>query len=242
MTSIAAPIELLRPAIIEFGSGTLDKLGDWARARGFQRALVVSGAYNGNRASLLSLPGMVKVFGEVTPEPDVPNLDAGVAAARNFAPDLVVGFGGGSAMDVAKLVAVLVTGEQALGGIVGADKVKQRRCALAQVPTTAGTGSEVGTRALVTDPATRNKLAVQSPFMLADIAVIDPNLMQSLPAEVTAETGVDALAHCVEAFTNLRAHPVIDLYALEGIRLVGRHLRAAVAHGNDGEARAGLDQ
>ena len=240
MTSVAARIEFLRPAIVEFGPGTLDKLGDWARMRGVQRTLIVSGAYNGNRADLLSLPGTVKVFGEVAPEPDVPILESALAVARGFAPDLVVGFGGGSAMDVAKLVAVLVSGEQSLGDIVGAEKVRQRRPALAQVSTTAGTGSEVGTRALVTDPVTRNKLAVQSRYMLADIAVIDPDLMRTLPAEVTAEIGVDALAHCVEAFTNIRAHPAIDLYALEGVRLVGRHLSTAVTHGNDGEARAGL--
>src|SRR5438270_680847 len=83
-----------------------------------------------------------------------------------------------------------------------------------------GTGSEAGMRALVTDPATQNKLAVQSRHMLADLAVVDPDLTLTVPPAVTAATGVDALAHCVEAFTNRKSHPAIDLYALEGIRLV----------------------
>jgi alcohol dehydrogenase class IV len=109
-----------------------------------------------------------------------------------------------------------------------------------QVPTTSGTGSEAGTRALVTDPATRNKLAVQSRHMLADLAVVDPDLTMTVPTQVTAATGVDALAHCAEAFTSRKAHPVIDRYALEGMRLVGRYLTRAVADGKDREARAGL--
>ena len=95
-------------------------------------------------------------------------------------------------------------------------------------------------RALVTDPATQNKLAVQSLHMLADIAILDPDLTISLPASVTAASGVDALAHCVEAYTNRKAHPLIDMYAMEGIRLVGRFLARAIADGSDIEARAGL--
>ena len=108
------------------------------------------------------------------------------------------------------------------------------------MPTTSGTGSEAGTRALVTDPATQNKLAVQSKHMLADLAVVDPDLTMTVPPAVTAATGVDAMAHCAEAFTSRKAHPTIDLYALEGIRLVGRFLPRAVADGSDREARAGL--
>jgi alcohol dehydrogenase class IV len=109
-----------------------------------------------------------------------------------------------------------------------------------QIPTTSGTGSEAGTRALVTDPVSQNKQAVQSRFMLADIAIVDPDLTMTVPKEVTAATGVDALAHCVEAYTSRKAHPTIDLYALEGARLVGRYLARAVADGGDREARAGL--
>jgi alcohol dehydrogenase class IV len=124
--------------------------------------------------------------------------------------------------------------------VVGPDKVTGPRIPLVQVPTTAGTGSEMGMRALVSDPVTRNKLAVQSRLMLADLAVIDPDLTMSVPRAPTAAAGIDAMTHCVEAYTNRKAHPATDLYALEGIRLVGRHLPAAVRDGNDAQARAGL--
>jgi alcohol dehydrogenase class IV len=143
-------------------------------------------------------------------------------------------------MDLAKLAAVLPGSGQSIFDVVGPEKVLGRRAALAQVPTTSGTGSEAGTRSLVTDPATQNKLAVQSRHMLADIAVIDPDLTLTVPPAVTAATGVDAMAHCAEAYTSRKAHPLIDIYALEGIRLVGRFLPRAVRDGADREARAGL--
>ncbi len=238
--SLVTPIELQWPPVLRFGGGTAPTLGEWARAHGFQRVLVVADAFNAGRVEALALPGTLAVFGTVKPEPDIPNLEALLETAERAAPDLVIGFGGGSAMDLAKLAAVLPGSGQSIHDVVGPEKVAGRRVALAQVPTTSGTGSETGTRALVTDPATRNKLAVQSRHMLADIAVVDPDLTLTVPPVVTAATGVDALAHCTEAYTSRKAHPLIDLYALEGIRLVGRFLARAVRDGGDREARAGL--
>jgi alcohol dehydrogenase class IV len=240
MNAHCMPIELIRPEAIEFGSGTMAAAARFARNKGVKRPLVISDAFNAARVGLLDLPGEVSVFGEVKPEPDIPNLEQALLVARAVAPDLIVGFGGGSAMDLAKLVAVLCSNAQKLTEIVGVDKVVGREVWLLQIPTTSGTGSEAGTRALVTDPSTANKLAVQSRFMLADLAIVDPNLTISVPPGITAATGVDALAHCVEAFTSRKAHPAIDLYAIEGVRLVGRYLARAVADGADREARAGL--
>ena len=237
---LTTPIELLRPPRVVFGAGTAAEAGRWVRERGFTRVLVVADAFNAVRVDRLGLDGAVTLFADIKPEPDVPNLEALLAVAERLEPQVVVGFGGGSAMDLAKLAAVLPGSGQTIRDVVGPEKVAAKRAALVQVPTTAGTGSEVGTRALVTDPSTMSKLAVQSVHMLADVAVIDPDLTLSVPAAVTAATGVDALAHCVEAYTNRKAHPLIDLYALEGIRLVGRFLPRAIADGNDGEARAGL--
>ncbi|MBB5695060.1 iron-containing alcohol dehydrogenase [Muricoccus pecuniae] len=240
MPDIHSPIELLRPPRIEFGSGTLSAIRPWVEERGLRRILVVADAFNAARVDLLGLPGEVTVFGEVKPEPDLPNLEKVLAVAEAMRPDLVIGYGGGSAMDLAKLVAVLPGSGQTLHDVVGPEKVRGRGAALIQVPTTAGTGSEGGTRSLVTDPATQNKLAVQSRHMLADLAVVDPDLTMTVPPAVTAATGVDAMAHCAEAFTSRKSHPIIDLYALEGIRLVGRFLPRAVKDGSDKEARAGL--
>ncbi|WP_043829420.1 iron-containing alcohol dehydrogenase [Muricoccus aerilatus] len=240
MNSLLSPIEIQRPASLEFGAGLAGRVGEWATARGIKRSLVIATPPIAARVAQLHLPGEVTVFGEVRPEPDIPNLEAAIAVAERVEPELVIGFGGGSAMDLAKLVAVLPGSGQSIHDVVGPEKVLGRRVALVQVPTTSGTGSEAGTRALVTDPATRNKLAVQSRHMMADLAVVDPDLTITVPPDVTAATGVDALAHCAEAFTSRRAHPLIDLYALEGIRLVGRYLARAVADGQDREARAGL--
>lgn len=239
-SGLSLPIDLVRPPRILFGSGTLSSVPRWIAEKGFTRILIVADAFNAARVDLLGLTGDVTVFGEVKPEPDAPNLDALLARAVEAQAEVVIGFGGGSAMDLAKLAAVLPGSGQNLTDVVGPEKVNGKRAALIQVPTTAGTGSEAGARALVTDPATQNKLAVQSLHMLADLAVVDPDLTLSVPPAVTAATGVDALAHCVEAFTSRKAHPTIDLYALEGARLVGRYLKAAIADGSDVEARAGL--
>lgn len=239
MNPFETAIEIVRPEI-EFGSGIAAAAGRRARAMGARRVLVVADAFNAARVQLLDLPGAVTVFGDLKPEPDIPNLEAALALAEESSPDFVLGFGGGSAMDLAKLIAVLPGSGQTVHHVVGAEKVAARRVGLLQVPTTAGTGSEAGTRALVTDPATRNKLAIQSRHMLADAAIVDPDLTMTVPPAVTAATGVDALAHCVEAFTSRKAHPLIDNYALEGARLVGRFLRRAVEDGGDREARAGL--
>jgi len=239
MTTIDRPLEMLRPAVVRFGEGTVASLAAWLAEQGISRPFIVSDAFNVARIERLQLSNAV-IFGNVMPEPDLVNLNAAVAAAEAGAPDAVIGFGGGSAMDLAKLVAVLCGSGKGLHDISGPHRAPPRKVALIQVPTTAGTGSEVGTRALITDPATMNKIATESRHMLADIAIIDPALTITVPPGVTAATGVDAMAHCVEAFTSRRAHPIIDAYAMEGTTLVGKFLLRAVRDGNDVEARAGL--
>ncbi len=239
MPDYARPILIHQPRRFEFGAGTAETVGLWADAEGFRRILVVSDAFNADRVDRLGLRGSVTVFGAVKPEPDTINLEAALSRAAVAEPDLVIGFGGGSAMDLAKLVTVLRDGTP-LEEVIGPNRARRRLNALAQVPTTAGTGSEAGIRALIADTATLAKLAVESPHLLADMVALDPELTTSLPSAVTAATGVDALAHCVEAFTSRKAHPLIDAYARMGIDLVGRYLARAVADGEDTEARAGL--
>ncbi|RYE09551.1 MAG: iron-containing alcohol dehydrogenase [Hyphomicrobiales bacterium] len=236
--SMARPITLLQPARLEIGAGAIGRLGLWASA--YKRIFIVAMAPTVGFAASIGLAGEIVTYTDIPPEPDLPAVEAVLASARAFKPDLVIGLGGGSVMDVAKLVAVLWDSEQSVLDVVGVDRVGGRRTALAQVPTTSGTGSEAGIRSLVTNPATQAKLAIESRFMLADIAVLDPELTYSVPPAVTAATGVDALAHCVEAFTNIKAHPLIDGYATLGIELVGRYLRRTVADGSDTEARAGM--
>lgn len=234
------PLTFVQPGRIEYGAGKAQRLADFIPNWAGKRVLLVADGFNAGRADILGLPQEHYVFSQVKPEPDLPNLTLLVDQAKAFAPDVIVGFGGGSAMDLAKLAAVLCDSDLSFRDIVGVDKAEPRKCMLVSIPTTAGTGSEVGARALVMDPVTKGKMAADSRHMVADIAIVDPDMTTSLPAAVTAATGVDALAHCVEAFTSRRSHPLIDLYAREGIGLVGRYLARAVADGDDVEARAGL--
>jgi alcohol dehydrogenase class IV len=239
MTStVARAITLHQPKRLEFGAGAAARLGEFAQP--YARILVLATPHTAGLVSRLGLPADVTVFTDVPPEPDDAALGHALTVARALRPDLVVGLGGGSVMDVAKLVAVLWDGAQTLADVIGPNKVAQRLSALVQVATTAGTGSEAGIRALVTNSATKAKMAVESPLMLADLAILDPELTFTVPAAVTAATGIDAMAHCVEAFTNIRAHDLIDGYARLGFGLVGRYLARCVANGTDAEARGGM--
>lgn len=239
MTDYARPLRLFQPSRFDFGASAAATVGAWVTESGFDRVLVLTQKTMLPMLDRLQLPGPFTVFDDVMPEPDTANLDAALAVARAVAPDLVIGFGGGSVMDVAKLVTVL-RGDQTLADVIGPHKVTARQNALALVPTTAGTGSEAGIRALVTDAATLNKVAVESRFLMADMVALDPDLTMSVPVAVTAATGIDAMAHCVESFTSRKSHPLIDNYARLGFTLVAQYLPRAVKDGSDAEARAAL--
>lgn len=233
-----APITLHQPRRLIVGAGTISEVGSWAADA--TSILVVATPITAGFVDRLKLRGHIVVFDAIPGEPDIATLNAALEVARQQKPDLIVGLGGGSVLDVAKLVAVLWNSEQTLADVAGPNRVAGRSTRLVQVATTAGTGSEAGIRSLITDPEKGNKVAVESPHMIADVAVLDPELTYSVPPAVTAATGVDAMAHCVEAFTNRRAHPMIDGFARMGFRLVGKYLARAVQDGTDTEAREGM--
>lgn len=235
--TLARNITLHMPRRIEIGAGAITKVGAWT---GDRRTLVIASPPTVGYLDRLGLTGEVTVFQDVPGEPDVTTLDAALAAARQARPDVIVGLGGGSVLDLAKLVAAMWDGDQSLKDVAGPNKITGRNSALVQVATTAGTGSEAGIRALITEPGSGAKIAVESPHLAADMAILDPELTFSVPPAVTAATGIDAMAHCVEAFTNKNAHPVIDGFARMGIDLVGRFLARAVKDGKDTEAREGM--
>ncbi|MFH5775549.1 iron-containing alcohol dehydrogenase [Paracoccus sp. NGMCC 1.201697] len=236
--SLARNITLHLPKRLEIGAGAVRKVGEWAADA--RRVFVLTTPHTTEFVARLGLAGEIQVFDAIPGEPDIACFDAALSAARLARPDLIVGLGGGSVMDLAKLVAAMWDGTQSLADVAGPNKVSGRNTRLVQVATTAGTGSEAGIRALITDPGKGNKIAVESPHLLADLAVLDPELTFSVPPAVTAATGIDAMAHCVEAFTNKNAHPVIDGFARMGIDLVGRYLARAVRDGQDTEAREGM--
>jgi alcohol dehydrogenase class IV len=149
----------------------------------------------------------------------------------------LVGLGGGSALDIAKVTAVLLTNAGTPLDYVGLDRIPVDGLPRVLIPTTAGTGSEVSPIAILSDTQAHLKKGIVSPRLYADVALVDPELTVSLPPHITAYTGMDALTHAIEAYTNRYAHPLVDTLAIRAIELIGRYLPRAVARGDDSEAR-----
>ncbi|HEV2557801.1 MAG TPA: iron-containing alcohol dehydrogenase [Microvirga sp.] len=235
------------PSVI-FGAGTLSQIGALAATRLAQRVLVVTDA-GLVRAGLVepALSGLAAAevaaatFDAVVADPpEAVVLDA-VAQARSFDARAVIGLGGGSSLDVAKLVALLAASGEELGAIYGVGNARGPRLPLLLAPTTAGTGSEVTPISIVTT-GTHEKKGVVSPLLIPDIALLDPELTLGLPPAVTAATGVDAMVHAIEAYTSASPNnnPVSRALACEALRLLGRNIRQAVHHGRDLEARGAM--
>lgn len=237
------PVVLQQPARIMFGNGTVTQVPEELLARGWRRVFVVTGQRiaesNGSTIAAWRQAGLdVVLFAEVDREPEIELFEAVLAAARGCSPDVIVGFGGGSSIDVAKLVAALLDGAQNVREVFGIGLLKGRARPLVCIATTAGTGADVSPNAILLDEQEKLKKGVVSPFLVPDIAVCDPELTHSVPPAVTAATGIDALVHCMEAYANKFAHPVVDVWALEGIRRIGRSIVTAVRQGDNHEARA----
>jgi len=236
-------ITLLQPPRIVFGDGCSGQFAALLVQRGVGRVLLVTSSHveTGFLTRALGEAGCdVVSIGDVDCEPTVKMFREALAAARTEIVDAVVGIGGGSVMDVAKLLAALIPGGQDIQDLFGINRLKRRGLFLCCLPTTAGTGAEVSPNAILLDEADDLKKGVVSPHLVPDVAVVDPLLTLSVPPPVTAATGLDALTHCIEAYANKHAHPVVDLHALEGIRLIAANLQRAVMDGSDVEARGRL--
>jgi alcohol dehydrogenase class IV len=239
------PITLLQPPRIVFGNGCATDCAALLAQRGVRRALLVS-----STPVLPSIQPLIEALKQagiaavmsppVDREPTRAMFEAVLQTARAESVDAVLGIGGGSPMDVAKLVAALARGGQSVADVFGINQLRSRELFLVCLPTTAGTGSEVSPNAILLDEADEAKKGVISPHLVPDAAFIDPALTLSLPPAVTAATGLDALTHCIEAFANKFAHPIVDLYALQGVRLISANLLRAVRNGADLEARTAL--
>ncbi len=243
--ALGRPIALRLPGQILFGNGSSESIAQRLRDRGLQHLLVVTSP--GARQRCGGVIGSIRgdglkatVFDGIAGEPTIGGLEKCLVFARQANPDGIVGLGGGSALDVAKLVAALLHSTQTVDEILSSHPLEGRSTFLACIPSTAGTGSEASPNAILLDETARAKRAAISPHLVPDIACVDPLLTHSLPPSVTAATGLDALCHCIEAFANLSAHPMVDLYALEGMRRISRGLPAALARGDDAEARSNV--
>jgi alcohol dehydrogenase class IV len=236
-------IALQLPRKLVFGAGCLTSAAEWIIAQSPGAVLVVTSPQVRHLAdpliAALNKSGTaVAVWDEIEKEPHVDDLARGLAAARDAKAGLIVGLGGGSVMDVAKLIAALLDGRQQISEVFGIGNLRNRSVPLACIPTTSGTGSEVSPIAIVQDSADGLKKGVISPHLVPDAAFVDPLLTVGMPPAVTAATGIDALTHCIEAYANRQAHPVVDTWALEGIRRIARSLPLAHANGADIDARS----
>ncbi len=182
----------------------------------------------------------VHVFSEVQADPSEAIVLAGVAMAQMFHVELIIGLGGGSSLDVAKLIAVLAPGHQELAQLYGIANVHGQRLPLVQLPTTAGTGSEVTPIAIVTTGAT-TKMGVVAPQLYADLAILDASLTLGLPSAVTAATGIDAMVHAIEAYTSrLQKNPLSDMLATQALSLLSGNLIRACHDGQNLAARQAM--
>ena len=218
--------------------------GRFPKAR---RALLVTdpgflrtGLVEAPRASLERVGIAVQVFSDVMADPPEAVVLSAVEFARVHDTDVVIGLGGGSSMDVAKLIAVLAGSDQAISEIYGIGNVKGERLPLVQVPTTAGTGSEVTNIAIVTTGET-SKMGVVAPQLYADLAILDAELTLGLPPLVTAATGIDAMVHAIEAFTSKhKKNPMSDSLAVQALRLLSGNLLTACEQGGNLQARQAM--
>jgi alcohol dehydrogenase class IV len=232
------------PTRLTFGPGAVARLPEAVAGMG-PRALVVSDpgiAQAGIVDRVLSLlrdAGVTAdVFTQVEANPSVETVQAAADAFRRARASCVVAVGGGSAMDVGKMVAVLAAHGGRVHDYEGIGKVPGPPAPVVAIPTTAGTGSEVTTFAVITDRERRFKMTIGSPHLVPPVALCDPELTLTMPPALTAATGMDALTHAVECYTNTVYNPIAKTLALEAMRLVGRALRSAYANGKNLEARS----
>jgi len=239
--------EFRTPPRIVAQDGAAGRLGDLLAGLGSRHALIVtdpflaaSGLIDEAVASLAPAGVAATIFAAVEADPPEASVRAAVALARSTGVDAVVGLGGGSAMDTAKLTALLAASGQSLDETYGIDEAVGPRLMLVQLPTTAGTGSEATPISIVTTPDGQKK-GVVSDWLYADVAILDATLTLGLPSRVTAMTGVDAMVHAVEAYTSrFRKNPVSDALAVRALGLLSANIRRAVEHGSDLGARRAM--
>ena len=238
------------PTAVRFGPGRIKELADACRAAGITRPLLVTDAglaklpITEKALGLLKEAGLpVALFSDVQSNPVELNVEAGLAVFRSGGHDGVVAFGGGSGLDTGKVIAFMAGQTRPLWDFedigdwwtrADPDKIAP----VVAVPTTAGTGSEVGRAGVVTQEATHTKKVIFHPKMMPRVVICDPELTVGMPPSITMGTGMDALAHCLEAYCAPSYHPMAEGIAVEGMRLIFVNLPKAVANGNDVEARA----
>nr|WP_262915288.1 iron-containing alcohol dehydrogenase [Niabella ginsengisoli] len=225
-----------------FANGCMDQLAEEVQSLGAKKVFI---------ATIEPLKNVVDIFisqlrdkeieaqvdTSIVQEPTFSDFEKLMEMVQPFNPDVVIGIGGGSVLDISKLVAAQVENDQQLRDYVGIGLLNGRKKKLICVPATSGTGSEASPNAILVDDADSQKKGIISPYLVPDIVYVDPILTVSVPPAITAATGIDALTHCMEAYTNKFAQPFIDMMAYEGMKLIAAYIETAVKDGKNIEAR-----
>ena len=230
-----------------FGPGALSALKGYVASTGARRPLLVSDkavARLGMAQSVAAAAGLpqgaVSVFDDVEPELPLSCVRAALGVAREGRHDLIIGLGGGSTLDAAKVCAALAGRPGDVRDYIGVGQVPGPGLPSVLIPTTAGSGSEATPNALIMDDERGEKVAMVSPHLIPTYAILDPHITVTLPPAVTAQSGMDVLAHAIESYTSRRADMYTEMYSRQAALLAGRSLRAAVHHGHDLDARSGM--
>ncbi|MCF6289415.1 MAG: iron-containing alcohol dehydrogenase [Desulfobacterales bacterium] len=238
---------ITQPTRIRFGAGVINDLADLVAETGGSKVFLVidpglkaAGLLDRVTAPLTRAGVPVTIFDQVEPEPGLRLADAGTDLAKKAGADCVVGVGGGSALDIAKAISILLTNHGKAEDYLGLGKIKKPGVAKIMVPTTAGTGAEVTFTAVFINEKTRSKGGMNGDPLYPEAALLDPELTRSLPPAVTATTGIDAFVHALEAYTSTQAHRISEMYSLEAMELISRNLPIAYANGDNIEARSAM--
>ncbi|YCA41599.1 iron-containing alcohol dehydrogenase [Bacillus sp. JZ8] len=226
------------------GTGSISKIGEEAQKLKATKVMIITDKVIRQTGLLskvttpLEKTGLVTdIMDDVVPEPPFENLEEMITQLEGKDYDLLVGVGGGSALDITKVLSIMLTNQENVRDFVGTEKVQKAGVPTILVPTTSGTGSEVTYNAIFTDLRDQVKKGIVSAYLLPKVAIIDPELTLTVPPSVTAATGMDALVHAVESYTAIRAGELTDGMALHAIKLISRSLRKAVYNGKDLKAR-----
>jgi alcohol dehydrogenase class IV len=236
------------PVKIVFGQGKLNETGNYVKQYGKKALIVTTGTFFKDNGLVGRLQKILKdsgvaseYFPEVDPNPLSTQVDNGVKFAKSTKCDVFIGLGGGSAIDAAKAIAYGVGHNEPIWPYwSGKKEMGNKTMPIIAITTTSGTGSHVTPYSVITNPETKEKPGMGNDSTFAKVAIVDPELMVSMPKAITAVTGFDVLAHCIEAYTSNQSTPMTDLFCEQAIRLVGKYLRKAFANGKDIEARNAL--
>jgi alcohol dehydrogenase len=243
----SAVCQFTQPRDIRLGGGALDQIANVIQTLNVERPLVVTDRFlvsTGVAERVLALLEKAdlqpRLFSETVPDPTTDSLDAGVAAAEEHGSDAMIGLGGGSPLDTAKAIALLAV----QGGQMADYKAPRRNdgpaLPIIAIPTTAGSGSEATQFTIITDSTSDEKMLCAGPSFLPVAAIVDYELTLSMPPRLTADTGIDALTHAVEAYVSKKSNALSDSLCLAAVETIGKYLRRAVADGGDLEARAAM--